>query len=267
MTKWELAAVEYLNTIPFLRAIEQSDLSDQIHINLDYPSRCAAMFKEGRVDLALVPVGALSDFEEYHLITNYCIGCDGRVGTVLLASNQPVEKVEKVILDYQSRTSVLLIQILLQKYWKVNPQIIKGSEGYENQIVGNTAAVIIGDRAFNLEEKFGYIYDLGYYWKKLTDLPFVFAVWVSKAKMAKAIEEQLHGIFRQGIQNIEQLNIQFPGLSSQQISEYFNNRISYEFDEDKRKALQIFLNYSNNLLTKNKSHGKNIENSSGQPGR
>lgn len=250
MKKLNLAAVEYLNTLPFLKALEESILSDRIHLDLDYPSRCAKMFKEGRADLALVPVGALSDFEEYQLVTNYCIGCNGNVGTVLLAADQPVENLDNIILDYQSRTSVLLVQILLNKYWKVNPWIIKGGEGYENQIYGKTGGLIIGDRAFNLDKKFGYIYDLGYYWKMMTDLPFVFAVWVQNGNIDKEMEEQIDRIFSQGIQKIEQYNIRFPSLSKKQIVQYFTNCISYDLNMEKRKALKIFLNYANDLLTK-----------------
>ena len=50
---------------------------------------------------------------------------------------------------------------------------------FESNIKGNTAGVIIGDRAYNYRDNFPYVYDLSNAWKKFSGLPFVFACWVS----------------------------------------------------------------------------------------
>ena len=51
-----ISAVSYLNTIPFIYGLKQSELIDNIDLRLDYPSVCADKLINNEVDLALVPV-------------------------------------------------------------------------------------------------------------------------------------------------------------------------------------------------------------------
>ena len=246
MPKIKIAAVEYLNTAPFIWGIEQSEISENVELILDYPSRCAEMFKKEMVDIALIPVGALSEVNSYRVITDYCIGCDGEVATVLLVGDHPVESIKTVYLDYQSRTSVKLIQILFGHYWNQKVDFIRAEKGYENKIGGNVAGLIIGDRAFNALEKYPYVYDLGWHWREYTALPFVFALWVSGKKVGSDLAEKLNNALKMGIANIDKLEMEFHGLSKAGVRQYFEENIDYFFDEKKQLALNKFLNYELN---------------------
>src|SRR6185369_11597556 len=115
----------------------------------------------------------------HHIISDYCIGADGDVGSVLLLSDVPMSEIKNVLLDYQSRTSVTLAQVLADKYWRIKPRWTDAKENYERDIKGTTAGVVIGDRTFALKNKFKYTYDLSGEWKIFTGLPFVFACWVA----------------------------------------------------------------------------------------
>ncbi|MDB4127109.1 menaquinone biosynthesis protein, partial [Flavobacteriales bacterium] len=174
----KISAVSYLNTIPFVHGLKQSELIKIIDLQLDYPSICAEKLINGIVDLALVPVAVIPKLKEAHIISDYCIGANGAVDTVCLYSDVPIEEIESIALDYQSRTSVALLKILLNEYWQLNPELKKANVGFEENIKGNHAALVIGDRAFALNTKYAYIYDLSAIWKKMTGLPFVFAAWV-----------------------------------------------------------------------------------------
>ena len=59
--------------------------------------------------------------KEHYIISDYCISCDGEVASVGLFSDVPLNKIEKILLDYQSRTSVELLKILVEEYWKIDP--------------------------------------------------------------------------------------------------------------------------------------------------
>ncbi len=96
---------------------------------------------------------------------NFCIGSNGKVASVCLFSQSPIEKVEKVLLDYQSRTSVELAKILLKEYWKICPEFIDAGEDFRDHIKGTTAGVVIGDRALEQRRCSSYIYDLSEAWK------------------------------------------------------------------------------------------------------
>ncbi len=87
------------------------------------------MLLHDEIDIGLVPVSIIPQMKEYHINTRFCIGCDGPVASVCLFSEVPVQDIRTVILDYQSRTSVALAEILFEKHWKlkpvfVNPQVL-----------------------------------------------------------------------------------------------------------------------------------------------
>ena len=177
MVKYKVSAVSYLNTIPFIYGLKNSLIFDQIELSLDFPALCADKLIRGEVDIALAPVVSIPQLHNLHIISDYCIGANGAVDTVCLYSDVPISEIESIALDYQSHTSVELLKILLREYWYLNPELKKADIGFEDNIKGKHAALVIGDRAFDFQTKHNYIYDLSANWKQLTGLPFVFAAW------------------------------------------------------------------------------------------
>ena len=112
----KVSAVSYLNTKPMLYGIFNHPVYEHIDLSLDVPSICAEKFIHNKVDMALMPVGALHGLEDYDIVSDYCIGTDGDVRTVCLYSDVPMEEIETVFLDFDSKTSVLLAQYLLNHY-------------------------------------------------------------------------------------------------------------------------------------------------------
>jgi len=181
--KIRVAAVSYLNTKPLTYGFEKGKMTDQMELMFEYPAKVAAMLLNDEADIGLVPVAVIPKLKEHHIISDYGIGADGEVASVCLFSDVPVEKISAVYLDYQSRTSVALLKILLEKHWKIAPQLIAPDEGYEERIAGTVAGLVIGDRALIQRKKSKYIYDLSAAWKEMTGLPFLFAAWVSNKKL------------------------------------------------------------------------------------
>ncbi|MEO5890257.1 MAG: menaquinone biosynthesis protein, partial [Ferruginibacter sp.] len=177
--KIRVGAVSYLNTKPLVYGLEQGMMNESIDLFFDYPSNIAAALLNDEIDVGLVPVAIIPQMENYHIISDYCISSDGEVASVCLFSEVPINEIEMVLLDYQSRTSIELAQLLLKEYWKIKPVFKKAGVDFREKISGTTAAVVIGDRAFEQRNISAYSYDLGLAWKKLTGLPFVFAAWVS----------------------------------------------------------------------------------------
>ena len=144
MQKYKISIVNYANTLPFKYGIKESGFIDKIDLQLDIPSVCAQKLIDNKVDIGLVPVAIIPLLKEYHIISNYCLGSNGKVDTVKLYSRVPLEKIETVYLDYQSRTSVTLVQILAKFFWKVNLHFTQAIEGFEKLVNENIAAVVIG---------------------------------------------------------------------------------------------------------------------------
>ncbi len=239
---YKLSIVNYYNTTPFLFGINNSSIKNELQIELDIPSVCAQKLKNKTVDIGLVPVAVLPELSSYHIITNYCIGANGKVDSVKLFSEKPLDELTHILLDYQSKTSVALVQVLNKHFWKKNIQFIDAKEGFENQINGTTGAVIIGDRTFGLT-KYPYQIDLAEEWVKHTNLPFVFAAWVSNIELPPDFIERFSDALAFGIANIDEAISQNPKkIDGFDAVDYFKNKISYNLSEEKKLGLKTFLN-------------------------
>jgi chorismate dehydratase len=243
MVKYKVSAVSYLNTIPFIYGLKQSKLMDTIDLYLDYPAICADKLIDGEVDIALVPVVVIPKLENAYLISDYCIGANGAVDTVCLYSDVPIEEIQTIALDYQSRTSVALLKILLKEYWQVKPELNNTEIGFEDKIKEKHAALVIGDRAFELNAKHQYIYDLSAIWKKMTGFPFVFAVWVSNRKLPKDFFEEFNKSLENGLTDINKaIALEGDNYSNcKNPEDYLNHKISYLLDAEKQKGMALFL--------------------------
>lgn len=249
LNKIKISAVSYQNTIPFLYGMENSDFIDRnTCVSLDMPSECARKLLDNEVSIGLVPIAILPQLDEFEIISGYCIGAEGNVKSVLLLSDVPLNEIEKVFLDYQSRTSVNLLIILAQRFWKINPVFKHAKRGYETEIKGKAAGVVIGDRCFNLKQNYKYAYDLAGEWTKFTGLPFVFAAWVSNKKIEADFINQFNTALKLGIDNIDE-SIEAHSnkiISDEELSNYLKNDIKYKLDAKKREGLELFLNYLEN---------------------
>ena len=243
MIKYKVAAVSYLNTIPFLYGINNSEIYNQIDLLIDFPSECARKLSEDEVDIALVPIVILKKNSEFKIISDFCIGSNGKVDTVCLYSELPLKEIEEIYLDYQSRTSVELLRILCREYWRISPKLRNSEKGFEDKIKDRTAALIIGDRAFSANSKFKYIYDLSEIWKEMTGLPFVFACWISNKDIDKDFLSEFNSALKFGLSEIDKsVEIEkhnFPHCEN--LNDYLKNKISYILDKEKREGMKMFL--------------------------
>ena len=239
----KISAVSYLNTKPFLHGLDISSVKNKIKLTQDTPAQSAQKLLTGEIDIGLVPIAVIPQLKNPQIVSPFCIGANGKVKTVCLFSDVPLEEINTIYLDYQSRTSVLLVQLLMKEYWKRNVTFLPALEGYENSIKNNIAAVIIGDRAIAKLGKYAYEYDLAEAWKQYTDLPFVFAAWVSNKEIEQDFLDDFNAALQIGWSNRSQLLEQYKNYNSPYFSvkEYWSNNIQYELDSDKKQALELFL--------------------------
>lgn len=243
MTKLKIATISYLNSIPFVYGLENSNIN--MDLTLGMPSVCAQKLLNKEVDLALVPVAVLPKLKQYHLVGDYCIGSSGKVETVCLFSEVPLDQIDTILLDYQSRTSVELVKVLCKRYWKINPTFIDAKAGYEKKIGANVAGLIIGDRAYQYTNNYKYVFDLSEQWQLFTGLPFVFACWVSINKLDPSVEKEFSKAIDYGLSNLDKALNELKENFDTSIDkkQYLTDVISYKLDKDKVKAMKLFLQY------------------------
>lgn len=237
-----LSAVSYLNTKPFIYGLFRSDLAGEIELSLDPPAVCAQKLLTGEADVVLTPVAIIPELPEAHLVSDFCIGSVGTVKTVCIYSEKPLAEVKKVYLDFHSRTSVVLTRILCEQYWNIAPEFIPATEGYIQDIGGDTAGLVIGDRTIGLDKRFPFVYDLGEAWTNWTGLPFVYAAWVSVRPLSADLLVRFNTALQIGLDHLPELTKILPTIPGFDVEKYFRENISYDLDEAKWLALTRFLN-------------------------
>jgi chorismate dehydratase len=101
---------------------------------------------------------------------------------------------------------------------------------------------VIGDRALRQRSVSAFHYDLGEAWKKMTGLPFVFAAWISNKSLDAGWVHRFDEANAWGVKNAD---VVAAGMDDSlfDLHEYYTRYLSYEFDAEKKKGLDLFLNF------------------------
>jgi chorismate dehydratase len=234
--------VSYFNTQPFLLGIEKADFLSKIELVKDYPANIAQALIDGQIDIGLVPVAIIPFLSHPHIVSDYCIGTQSKVASVAIFSKVPMEQMESIYLDYQSRTSVQLARILLQEFWKKDIQFLEAQDGYIQSIDATRAGVIIGDRALANLTEFEYVYDLGEAWMEHTGLPFVFAAWMSNQPIPEDFKAMFNHANAYGVEHIDEVLNQLPARTHDfNMEDYYTKNIAYRFSDTMQEGMQLFL--------------------------
>lgn len=251
MNTVRVTAVSFANALPLVYGIMHAPERPPMEISLDIPAESAKKMKNGECDLGLMPVGAVSDLDYYEILPGYCIGATGKVRTVRLFSEVPLDRIEKIILDHQSRTSVVLVKVLARHFWKINPTWEQAWPGYEKESIrGNTAAVVIGDKAFGVEHKYPYGYDFAEEWIRYTGLPFVFAAWVANKPMDPEFIALLNKALKYGTEHVRESIGIYPNknlIPADDMERYLRENISFTLDTGKTRGMNLFLQLAKEL--------------------
>ncbi len=227
---YKLACVGYRNAWPLTHTLDPA-LFD---VHFCVPSEAARLLREGKVDVGLIPVGALLSDGDFKVVPGQAIGCDGPVTSVFFVGERPLEEWTSVALDGESRTSIVLAQVLLRgplgrpdlPVVHVDP----GTGAFHAQ--GTTGAVVIGDAAMNLPERLTTRIDLGEVWKEWTGLPFVFAVWAGRPDLPDDAIAGIRKAAREGLAARE--------ATTGADRAYLMERVRYDFDDRAIMGLRRF---------------------------
>lgn len=236
----KIAAVSYLNTVPFIYGIEHAGFLRAV-LSLSPPSHNVAAFKRGDADIALIPTGALGDIADAETVTSFCIGASRPVRTVTVMSDSPITDVKRIWLDSHSRTSALLVKILAAELWGIEPEW-RPLDDYSvvDRPHKGDAFLLIGDKVFDYEGRFDHVFDLAQCWESMTGLPFVFAVWIARKNVPSETVEALQRSLDYGVRHIREAISHYGHSGKPYAYDYLTNNIDFFFDKPKHTALSLF---------------------------
>lgn len=184
--KLKIGKIPYANLFPIFHLLKRDCDCSGYEFVEDMPSRLNKMLREGMVDVSpSSSIEYLRNPSLYNIINGHSISSSGPIGSILLFSDRPLEKMDGagIHVTFQSETSVGLLAVILKKFYGHNCTLTI-SDRPESCLL---PFLLIGDDALQYNKGHGqnkpgapcrYVYDLGRIWYEKTGLPFVFALWI-----------------------------------------------------------------------------------------
>ena len=246
----KVGAVSYLNTKPLVYRL--TELAPGIELIFDVPSRLADQLTAGQLDVALIPSIAYLRSTTYQIVSNACIACQGPVLSVKLLSRRPLSQIRTLALDEGSRTSAVLVRILLARRFGLTPEIQPLPLGADEQNCSADAVLLIGDRAIHAAEA-GVVeqWDLGAEWCRWSGLPFVFAMWVGRqASDLSELAVALAAARDAGVAHLPEIAHHAApgvGLSTEQTLTYLRDNLHFYLGPQELRGLDLYRQYASEL--------------------
>lgn len=242
-TSIRISLIDYVNTWPltwgFLRgAVERVELLR------DTPAACAARLARGEVDAGLIPAVEAARIPGVRLVRAVGIAARERVRSVLLISRRPLDdegaKVRTVALDVSSRSSATMVRILLREVYRLEPEYHEAVPDLAEMLRHHDAALLIGDPALTANLEGLHVLDLAEGWRRLTGLPFVFAVWAVRPTVPLEPFLWSRDYARRHVDELIDAATARTGLSREVIAEYLEGNLHHDLDGDDEKGLAEF---------------------------
>jgi chorismate dehydratase len=196
--------IPYVNCYPVYGAVDRGIVPLDADVIDGVPTALNRMMADGSLDVSVVSaVEYASQAEQYLLLPDLAISCDGPVRSVMLFAKRPAPELggQRVLVSRSSMTSVRLVELLFRHVWHAGPRFVPGDaemsdvarfadEDHEARLVIGDAALVLA--AQSDDHGYRYAYDLGLEWKQWTGLPFVFAVWVAQRATPVADALRVH---------------------------------------------------------------------------
>ncbi len=254
MRQLRVSAISFLNTAPLMWDFEHGGRRD-FDIAYTVPSLCATALESGSADIGIIPAISYATIPNLVVLADVAIAARGAVRSILLVSKRPLDEVRTIATDSSSRTSVVLLRVLLEKRFGGARQLTSMDPDLARMLAGCDAALLIGDSALRVDRTKYVVYDLAEEWEQMTGKPFVFAFWAARMAALSEVPRSvdLPRIFRESrdrgleTENVKQLAREWAprvGISEEDVQSYLTRNIHYFLDLETMDGLELFFHYA-----------------------
>lgn len=255
-TMLKLGHIVYSNCFPPHSGILRGQVPFPFKLVEGIPTELNRLLYEGKVDVS--PSSSIEyamNPGRYHLLPTLSITSKKKVMSILLESKVPIGELnDKVVaMTTASATSVVLLRILLEARYDLDPKYTQYEQGVDDPTDRSDAMLTIGDLALTKKPQpaFPFRYDLGELWYEFTGLPFVFALWHVNYK--KNVERDLNMLYdilvaskAYGIAHVQDLARSETGrfgVPAELLFSYWKS-FSYDLGREEQKGLRAFYGYA-----------------------
>ncbi len=238
-----IGSVPYLNAVPLTWALHRVGFRGTLVFVI--PSQLSVWLDQGKIDAGLIPIVEYLRGVGCGIVANVSLASDGAVRSVLLVSKVPTFQIETVAVDKGSRSSVLLLKVLMAEHYGITPVLFPTEPDLEFMLEKADAALLIGDAALLAQVKPHWqVIDLGQEWKNLTGLPFVFAAWVIGSEEKETeLATWLIKAKVEGLKNLETIiaeEAQKRNLDENFLRHYLTECIRYDLTDIHLESIRVF---------------------------
>lgn len=234
-----VSLVDFVNAWPLTWGFIRGAV-DGVECCTDVPSACADRLKRGEVDAGLIPSVEAALIPGIRIVRGVGIASKERVRSVLLASKRPLEEARTVALDTASRSSAAMVRILLEELLDVRPEYHAGASDLPEMLRHHDAALLIGDPALKADLSGLHVLDLAEGWRRLTDLPFVFAVWAVRPEVAPEPFLWARDYGKRHRDEVLSFAERRTELPRAMLAEYLDGNLHHDLDRDDEAGLAEF---------------------------
>src|SRR5215471_3528427 len=206
MARPRISAISFLNTAPLMWDFDRTEVGREYEISYTIPSLCAEALRAGAADIGLIPAVTYLSIPNLAILPGVAIAAQDYVRSILLVSRKPLEDVRTVAADTSSRTSVVLCDLLLRRWFPARRdgnrkrEFTRHEPELEPMLASHDAALLIGDSALRVDTTRYAVFDLAHEWRAMTGKPFCFAFWAVRWEAARPsmtghfVDSRNHGL-------------------------------------------------------------------------
>ncbi len=232
MKSLRIGCVKYLNARPLVQGWKGE-------VVLDHPSMLCAQLARGDLDVAFVSSFEFLRNPIYRIVDAVSIASAGPVYSVVVAHRGKFSEVKEIALDPAAQTSGNLLRCLLGEL-KLDARVISDKSASEN-----SARLLIGDQAIRFRLQHGRdfaFWDLGEHWRKLRQVPFVYALWLARpeVKDVKPIADRLRALRDANLEKLDGVITTQNQFPAEFCRRYYREHLRFSFGEEEKEGLRAF---------------------------
>jgi chorismate dehydratase len=244
MPKLRVGIVNYLNSKPLAWGFLKGHHADLFEPSYHPPAQVAQLLADGDLDVGLIPSIEVQRIPHLRVLPDLCVGAVEEARSVLLVSSVPFERIRRVAIDENSRTSAALVRIVLEDGLALQPAYMTQRADLERMLVEADAALLIGDPALRVDRRQHRTLDLAAEWRRMTGLPFVFAVWACRLGVdLPVLPFYFKSSLRYGLSSLDMLVRECAaevGLDPADVRSYLTQNLHYFLRAEERAGLEEF---------------------------
>ena len=241
-----IGSVPYLNEKPLTRWFWQTEEGRASGVEVVYavPSALARMLAAGEITAALVSSFEYFRTPGYVIVPGVSISGQDEIESVRAFSRLAWRKTESVALDTSSLTSASLLKIILAEQQDSHPAYLHHAPDLNAMLRVADAGLLIGDKGWLAKGDGLNVLDLGHAWRRLTGLPFTYAVWLGRAEsITPHLVVSLNRAKEWGLTQFEAIAAEEAArldCPAEWCRHYLTDVMDYDLDGTHRQALETF---------------------------